>query len=305
MRKITSLLSIALMAAFAMNAQVDRVEIGETTSYSYNNIMADCSFEHPRDNLYGGAINSTKYASRFTVPQNETFQATDVTMIVGAYNDPTYTVDQAEFEFVFYEDFGTTGPGSALTSVVVEPTSATFIEDISLTSGALVSLYEIVVDLSGLDPIQSSSGASTDYFFGISMVDDDGIQVGVNFTQAATGSITFYIDDSTGDWAPFNAADPENLSFTYVLNGQCDVLSINSQVLSQVGVYPNPTTGILNIQTPSNVTVDSVAVFDILGKKVNADYSNNAIDMTSLSQGIYLLKVETSAGVLTQKIVKQ
>ncbi len=83
------------------------------------------------------------------------------------------------------------------------------------------------------------------------------------------------------------------------------VLSVQDIQLSQVAVYPNPTTGILNVQTPSSVDVNSVALFDVLGKKVNADYGNGTINMTSLSQGIYLLKVETSVGTLTQKIVKQ
>lgn len=84
-----------------------------------------------------------------------------------------------------------------------------------------------------------------------------------------------------------------------------DVLSVDQNLAGMVSVYPNPTSDVLNIQTPSSVDVTSVVLFDILGKKVNADYNNSAINMTSLSQGVYILKVETSAGTLTQKVVKQ
>ena len=82
-------------------------------------------------------------------------------------------------------------------------------------------------------------------------------------------------------------------------------LSAGQNVAEMVSVFPNPTTGILNLKTPSNVDVTSVSLFDLLGKKVSSDYSNGVINMSSLSQGVYLLKAETSAGTLTQKIVKQ
>lgn len=80
---------------------------------------------------------------------------------------------------------------------------------------------------------------------------------------------------------------------------------VNQNALSQLVVYPNPTTGILNLQTPLNVDVNSVALFDILRKKVNADFNNSIVNMSALSQGIYLLKVETLDGTLTQQIFKQ
>lgn len=92
-------------------------------------------------------------------------------------------------------------------------------------------------------------------------------------------------------------------SFAWTMSGE--VLGVNDNVMSSVSVYPNPTSDILNIKTPSNIEVNSVALFDVLGKQVMADYSNGTINMSALSQGVYLLKVETSAGTLTQKVVKQ
>ncbi len=46
-------------------------------------------------------------------------------------------------------------------------------------------------------------------------------------------------------------------------------------------------------------------MFDVLGKHVAVSYVNQTLNMASLPQGFYMLKVETSQGVLIKKIVKQ
>src|SRR5690606_14514312 len=42
------------------------------------------------------------------------------------------------------------------------------------------------------------------------------------------------------------------------------VLSVNDQLLSQVSVFPNPATDVINVNVPSNVEITGVALFDIL-----------------------------------------
>ncbi len=131
-------------------------------------------------------------------------------------------------------------------------------------------------------------------------------RIGIN--GAGQNSPSYLTSEGCGITQPTAAGDlgnfPNNNILLDVVGAEAS-LSVQDIQLSQVAVYPNPTTGILNLQTPSSVDVNSVSLFDVLGKKVNADYGNGTINMTSLSQGIYLLKVETSAGTLTQKIVKQ
>ncbi|HZW78547.1 MAG TPA: T9SS type A sorting domain-containing protein [Flavobacteriaceae bacterium] len=302
MRKITSFLSLSLFVAAAMNAQIDRVEAADFTPSPTNN-LAPCSIEVPRDNYYGGAIESAKYASRFSVDANESFQPTNVVMVIGVYDHPGYDVNEMEYEFAIYEDLGTSGPGSALTSAISTAGSSTFLQQISLTNGSIVDLYEITVDLSSMSAIQSTPAAPSDYFFGISLTDDDDVQIGLNFTLSAVGSITFY-DDGAG-WTEFNASAPNDVSFTYQLNGDCNVLGVDSNVLAGVSVYPNPTSDVLNIHTPSNITVESVTLYDVLGKSVNVNFANGIVNTSSLSRGVYLLQINTNEGTLTQKIVKQ
>jgi hypothetical protein len=65
-----------------------------------------------------------------------------------------------------------------------------------------------------------------------------------------------------------------------------------------IAVYPNPTTGILNLDISSlNTPHDPLnyTVFDALGRKIQAaPFTSNQIDMTSLQTGFYILQINNS-----------
>ncbi|WP_326981417.1 T9SS type A sorting domain-containing protein [Chryseobacterium sp. MYb264] len=69
------------------------------------------------------------------------------------------------------------------------------------------------------------------------------------------------------------------------------------------GVYPNPTNGILNIKADS--TIDTVAVYNLVGQKVDVQISNNQIDMKALSNGVYIVELKLKNGQkISKKVVK-
>ncbi|WP_299101870.1 T9SS type A sorting domain-containing protein [uncultured Winogradskyella sp.] len=71
-------------------------------------------------------------------------------------------------------------------------------------------------------------------------------------------------------------------------------------------VYPNPTSGLLNIK--SSQDVDSVTVFNLLGQSVASytknDITNSSIDMSDLSQGLYLVKITSGENTQTVRVTK-
>ncbi|MCG2430878.1 T9SS type A sorting domain-containing protein [Aequorivita xiaoshiensis] len=93
-------------------------------------------------------------------------------------------------------------------------------------------------------------------------------------------------------------------SFAWNLTDE-PIASIGDNLAEMIAVYPNPTTDVLNLNIPSNIEVTNVAMYDVLGKNVGAVYSNGTINTSSFAQGVYTLKVETTSGTLTQKVVKQ
>lgn len=67
-------------------------------------------------------------------------------------------------------------------------------------------------------------------------------------------------------------------------------------------VYPNPTTGMLTLQTAAQV--EAVYLYNLAGKLILSPTVNN-IDISSLASGVYIVQVKTDKGLLHKKVVKQ
>ena len=78
----------------------------------------------------------------------------------------------------------------------------------------------------------------------------------------------------------------------------------NFEINSAIAVYPNPTTGELHVQLPSDVLVKKCVVFNNLGQKVLETNDLN-FSVSSLSSGVHILQISTSQGVFYKKIVKK
>jgi hypothetical protein len=83
------------------------------------------------------------------------------------------------------------------------------------------------------------------------------------------------------------------------------LLGVNDNIAELASVYPNPTKDVLNVAIPSNVEVRSAQLFDILGKDTGVSLINGQMSTSNLARGVYMLSVRTSAGTLTQKIIKE
>lgn len=74
---------------------------------------------------------------------------------------------------------------------------------------------------------------------------------------------------------------------------------------SGIAVYPNPTNGLLHVNT-ENYTLSSVTIMDLAGKSVLNTTSTNTIDVSMLDAGIYYIQLSDKNGLVhTQKFVKQ
>ncbi len=123
-----------------------------------------------------------------------------------------------------------------------------------------------------------------------------------------TNSQTFFgfISDEPVSKVELEGANGSGELFgNFLFGGDCAPLSVNNSLLAQVSIYPNPVTNVLNLKMPSNVIVENAVLYDVLGKNTGTILINGEMNTSNLSVGVYLLKVVTSAGTLTQKIIKQ
>ncbi len=85
------------------------------------------------------------------------------------------------------------------------------------------------------------------------------------------------------------------------------VLGTNEFASSNFSVYPNPSNGIINIANDINATVSAIEILDLNGRVVKSQAlltNGNQISINELSAGVYMLKLATSQGVVSKKIVK-
>ncbi|AXT19496.1 T9SS C-terminal target domain-containing protein [Flavobacteriaceae bacterium AU392] len=73
-------------------------------------------------------------------------------------------------------------------------------------------------------------------------------------------------------------------------------------------IFPNPTSGRLNITFPTDTDEADFLLFDVLGKqifKTTILRSNNAVDLGDLPRGIYIARMQTSNQSNTYKLIKR
>ncbi len=70
---------------------------------------------------------------------------------------------------------------------------------------------------------------------------------------------------------------------------------------TSINVYPNPVRDMLYINT--ELPVQQAIIFDTTGKSINAQISNNAIDVSTLNAGIYTLQITIGDGIFYEKIL--
>lgn len=73
--------------------------------------------------------------------------------------------------------------------------------------------------------------------------------------------------------------------------------------ISGLNVYPNPANDFLHITTSAN-GVKTVTIYDVVGKQVlNTTTANEAINVSSLNAGIYMVKITEEGKTATRKLV--
>ncbi|MDC8102748.1 T9SS type A sorting domain-containing protein [Chryseobacterium rhizosphaerae] len=72
---------------------------------------------------------------------------------------------------------------------------------------------------------------------------------------------------------------------------------------NSIGMYPNPTKGILTIKADSSI--ESIMITNTVGQKMDAGFSNDQVNMTGLPDGLYIVEIKLKNGqTVSKKIIK-
>lgn len=123
----------------------------------------------------------------------------------------------------------------------------------------------------------------------------------VNFMYAQNNIALSCIQIDVGFTPPNGSSWQKDATASF--NSNCTALSLNDYELQDISIYPNPVQNILNIQLEESI--EKVEFYSFLGRIV-LESNRSEINISSLSSGIYLLKVYTENGkVGVKRFVKQ
>src|SRR5690606_3930680 len=109
--------------------------------------------------------------------------------------------------------------------------------------------------------------------------------------------------------------DSSNLPYCifYVVDGASYTASVmkfdptaglETSVFHEVKMYPNPTSGLLYIE--STQEVQSYEMYNLIGQQLLKGNFTGSIDMKDISKGTYIIRLTTPNGeVFTDKVIKE
>jgi extracellular elastinolytic metalloproteinase len=178
----------------------------------------------------------------------------------------------------------------------------------------------------------NSAGASTSGVAVVNVIDNlsptaIGQNITVNLAGNSSVSITADdVDNGSSDNCSFTLSIDVN-TFTATGNypvvltitdgsGNEDMITVNVEVVdepltvenfeelsNQISIYPVPTEATLNIAT--DLIIDTIDIFDLLGKQImHIKNPSNKIDVSNISQGMYLLKFQTENKTVIKRFIK-
>ncbi len=142
--------------------------------------------------------------------------------------------------------------------------------------------------------------------------DDDAMHLFTPMQAAAMASMAL-VSTPGGTGATGTGTIGENYTLTQhpsLLLCPTAVTPSPTELRSSLSVYPNPTSGEINISINSAVeTLNEIVVINVMGQQVmtlkgqNKDYYS--IDLSGMSKGIYFVKCNFASGSVTRKILLQ
>ncbi len=83
----------------------------------------------------------------------------------------------------------------------------------------------------------------------------------------------------------------------------------DSENLVNIRIDPNPVNDILHLRTNSDILIESLSIYDLLGNRliqqsVNGSNNNFKINCSTLATGTYMIVAQTKSGNITNKFIK-
>jgi hypothetical protein len=216
--------------------------------------------------------------------------------------------------YVFVQSIGTgvatlkiwngDGPGKNAANANISTAPGTIIESLPTTSGAFSASLNTLLTLPLTTPFPLTGSVYIGYDHPTAPANGDTLVMGV--ADGTTGNQIWANEDGIG-WrdVAYWGVDYKGTVAAVV----CDIatgVSSHTGNFTEVNVFPNPSTGLVNIVMPTNTTNFNITVYNVVGEQVsNKNINSNfaKIDLNNQPNGVYFVKVTSNGEVTTKKVL--
>ncbi|MCF8298987.1 MAG: T9SS type A sorting domain-containing protein [Saprospiraceae bacterium] len=123
----------------------------------------------------------------------------------------------------------------------------------------------------------------------------------MNQCDSLTGAFEF-------DRLTFKCFEDSSFSLYNPSSQDCEYLfhiGINEISLHKLLCYPNPTTGLINLDLPNEIQDFEVEIYNINGSLVLSNHNKRNFSLAHLPKGVYILRLLTNDSLINYKIILQ
>lgn len=201
-------------------------------------------------------------------------------------------------EVAYYEDNNGV-PGVEIGAVNnIDPVSSIDIGDFGLV------IHEVIIDLPDFDFVAQPDEDTT---FWVSITANNASGDDFCYWEITTASLAgnpIAFNDNGAGWESYDSGGGPPWDGVYEFIGDC-LLNSEDAAISEFEIYPNPVTDWLYIVSPNSEEIKDMTLYDISGKQMEVSANSNALDVSQLPKGFYILKVTSEEGITSHKVVKK
>ncbi len=138
--------------------------------------------------------------------------------------------------------------------------------------------------------------------------DEDAIENFLDNDDDDDGIFTVF-EDYNNNGTPLDD-DQNNNGIPDFLDPDVFELSISEIALESLKIYPNPTTGIINLQSSNLTESVEIVIYNLQGQELVSEYKTPengtiSLDVSNLSTGIYFIKIASEDASIVKKVIKK
>ena len=182
----------------------------------------------------------------------------------------------------------------------IEKTTAMALEEIVLSDNNFD-----VIDVSSLGNLKVVKLNNNPNLITVNLKNGNNAAI-TKFNSSNTPNLScILVDDVNAGYLSTWTKDTKSVFVADEADCRARVLSINSVELSNnISLYPNPVNDILQINISNNIEIQNIEIYNVIGRRI-LETKLKEINLSQFNAGIYLLKIKTSKGVVSKKVIKQ